>query len=277
MIAVYDLATSPPQYDSAIFLVAAEIERIRRNEDGIDLIFAPGPNNGFRMKSLWPATTQEHRDLMRDLAMPMAGLLPSVRSVEWRTSRDGVEGHFGAGQKLYGFPRHLANLQSPHGRPLRAAGQRQDDLLTITLREAEHLPARNSNVPEWIMAAGELKDRGWRVVFVRDTRMADEGIEGFECRPDASRDVVERARLYCSARLNLFVNSGPAALAVYLNAPLANFRPASDAHRASSPAYMAQCGFPVGSQLPNSPPWQRYVWADDRADLIVATVEEMTA
>src|SRR5262249_31970934 len=60
--------------------------------------------------------------------------------------------------------------------------------VTITLRECDYWPHRNSNIFEWLKFAHWLRHaRGERVVFIRDTRFANSPVDDWEtCRAAAS-------------------------------------------------------------------------------------------
>ena len=276
MRAVYDLARCPVQFDCASNFVRMERERIERGEPGIDLIFAPGPREGFRDNDSWPETREGRELHMERIVIPIARMLPSIRSItRWQGPLEELAGVFGYGGSFYSPAEHYGNLASPHGRPLVCEAEKNDRLITITLRECLHWTQRNSNVAEWVEAAKELERHGFEVVVIRDTRRAHQVIPGVTIDPDAAIYIPARARRYASARLNLFVNSGPMALATYMNAPLLNFRPVCDTHGASSTARLEQCGIKRGGQPPGAPAWQRWVWEEDTAKSIVKAVETM--
>ena len=272
MIGVIDLKRTPPQYDVFTALVTCEIERIRRGEPDLEIVFAAGPRDGHRDTDSWPKDTRDRELLMERLALPGCRLLPSARRVSRCTARRPLQGEFGFDTKLYGLGPQLKALADPNGRPLRIPGVRPEhdpDLVVITLREATHWPERNSQVGEWIKAAVALNASGYRVIIVRDTAKAFEEIAGLETAPGASLFVDQRAALYSRAAVNLFVNSGPALLAAYMRLPLIIFRPVCETHRASSTAYMAQHAIKPGDQLPGAPAWEWRLNVDDTAPEIV--------
>lgn len=92
--------------------------------------------------------------------------------------------------------------------------------MTITLREAEHWPERNSNVPEWLAAGKQIADRGFDVIFVRDNFKIDEPLPGVGTFPAAARHLNSRADLYAMAACNMFVGNGPAWFALALDVPV---------------------------------------------------------
>ena len=136
--------------------------------------------------------------------------------------------------------------------------------VTITLREAHYWPHRNSNVAVWHRFAIKLKQEGHRVVFIRDTALAHEGIAGFETDPLASIDLIHRMRVYETAKINLFVANGPCELALFSDRPWLCFTPVEDedsGYRPNTPKFWEEDhGIAVGEQFPWSGPAQRIVW-----------------
>lgn len=147
--------------------------------------------------------------------------------------------------------------------------------VTITLREVEdnieYAPHRNSNVTEWLKLAEWLESRGERVVFVRDTRLADEPITGFETCPPASKGILARAALYSIAKVNLFVSNGPAMICVFGDKPWLIFNELQDDGKywANTIEGWKMCagvenaGDQEKGQWPWSKPNQRIVWKRD--------------
>ncbi len=277
--AYYDLSCSPPTYDIISFLGEVERERRIRGEEEVAITFLPGPIGGFRADTLWPHSIPE-RIRMRDrVARPICRLLPSVQSVTVADTRIGHNG-FGAGKALYGMWRQVAAMRDDI-RPLRAIEPRwesKDRLVTITLRESEHWPERNSNVGDWAAAALWLEEDGWDVIIVRDTFTAREKIGNLSTDAMASESITARARLYTSAAVNMFISNGPAWLALALDVPVVMLRPVNDFLRGpfGSEAFAAN-GVEYGAQIPGAPPYQRLVWTDDTADNIMAAFHAYVA
>lgn len=152
-------------------------------------------------------------------------------------------------------------------------------IVTITLREAEHWPERNSNIKAWARFARYLEDRGQGVIVVRDTAKAEEHFFDFETCPKASKNLQFRQALYERASVNLFVDNGPAALALFGTRPFLTFvRQFEDGHpfHASTPStWLKHQGFPAGGQYPWSAPDQRLVWATDDYENLVKAWENL--
>jgi hypothetical protein len=145
--------------------------------------------------------------------------------------------------------------------------------VTITLREAGYWPARNSRTGEWLRVARELESRNCRVIVVRDTAFADEPLPGFRTAPWASVDVELRCALYAGAGLNLGVCNGPMTLAMYGPAPYLLFKQIVPGAITQNEHFLrASIGIGPGEQLPWATPRQRWAWADDTFDEIMAAI-----
>lgn len=283
MIACYDLQHCPPTYDIVAFLLLAEAERLRRHEKQIDIHILPGPIGGFREDGLWPYTLQGRSEMLRNVALPMCEMLPTATSVTLQQDRpDELKNQFGAGNYLISLSNILRGLQLA-GRPLRPRlpVQKELSLVTMTLRESDHYPKRNSRVGEWIRAARILRVRGFRVVMVRDTLRASEYLDMDTTDVDtvnraAATNLHDRAKLYASAFLNMGINNGPMWFAIAMDAPVLMLRPTTE--NAGGPfdnGFFAESGLREGAQLPKSSAHQRLAWRPDTADDIVAAFDEM--
>ena len=148
--------------------------------------------------------------------------------------------------------------------------------VTITLREAEHYTFRNSNIKAWLKFAGDLKDKGEDVIFIRDTAKGNETITGFETHPPASFNISARAAIYERAKCNLFVSNGPCSLAWFLPSPYLTFirfhDPNYEVH--STDFWREQCGLEPGAQWPWAKPGQRLVYEADDYENLCAAWEE---
>lgn len=272
LTAYYDLAVSPPTFDFVTALCMMERERVRVGAEGVEVVLLPGPHCGFRKAPLWPFTTEAREAALSSIVIPMISLLPSCVGIRRQDNRDASG--YGVFTALHGFPNHMTLLREGI-RPLRALDPRPGNYITITLREAEHWPSRNSNLTEWLTVAEAIQRLGYRVIFIRDTLKADEPLEGFETSPLASRDLLVRADLYAGAVTNLGTGSGPMCLALFMGAPfimakiLVNDAVCCDEH------FFASCGWHKGEQYPTSPGYQRVIWADDKAETVLAAFHDI--
>ena len=278
MLAVYDLECNPPTYDVVAFLALAEIERKRLGDEYIDLHILPGPVGGFRRDSLWPRSIEERVALRENVLVPICHLLPSVRSVEVHSNRAYCFGGvFGYGQRKISFPAMMEAFKAG-SRPLKPITHcvKEPRLITLTLREAEHHPLRNSQLEEWLAAYAELVQRGWTVVVIRDTIKVGAVLPGAVIEsPNASLNLHVRSQFYQRAVLNVGISNGPMWMALFMDVPTLMLRPCEAGPSGYTAKYFERCGVPKNGQLPTSPPYQRLVWKDDTCENIVQAVEEM--
>jgi hypothetical protein len=135
--------------------------------------------------------------------------------------------------------------------------------LVITLRECRYWKGRNSNLEAWKQFAGTC---GEDVIFVRDTKTADEPIDGFETSPRASRDLLFRAALMFQAKACLHVANGPMMIPLYSDIPWLSFKPLcpqEPAYGAGQERYWRRQKIDIGGQFPWSLPTQRMIWEND--------------
>jgi hypothetical protein len=276
--AYYDLEKCPASYDVVSFLLHVERERLRRGEDRVEINIIPGPELGFRKDNLWPRSVDERRRLLHRVVVPMCRMLPGSSVTVYGERPPEEAGSIGYGEYSMPFKRFVAGYAQgirPFRCPPLSAPQ---DYITITLREAEHHPQRNSRTEEWIKAARTMMDMGYSVVVVRDTTMADVSLAGITTSPTAAYSLDVRAALYGAAACNLFVSNGPAWFAMALDAPVLMLRPATEGiGTLYSAAGLERMGIPAGGQIPGAPVYQRLVWEEDTADAILLAFQGFMA
>jgi len=265
--AVYDLASSPPTYEFITFLAAAEEYRKKNNYTGINIVFAPGPNGGFRDDNL-PPDVETRKSMLWRVCVPACNLLPSVRNVSVLAHRQAVDGPvFPEGWEVNNPVPHYGMQHITNGieRPLTATKAAKDKVnklygskfVTITLREAPYWPERNSKRDEWMKAADAIRAMSYGVVIVEDTETTTDVV---------AWDIDFRAALYQKAVCNLGISNGPMILAMLCDAKYMIFRPVTDGHTCVNEEFMARVGLPRGSQLSDN---GVMVWEDDTADVII--------
>lgn len=113
---------------------------------------------------------------------------------------------------------------------------------TVTLRNYDRYPQRNSNEAAWRRFAADI---GALV------------IEDWYAKPIGLH---ERMALYCGAKMNFHVANGPAALCYFSDAPFIGVW-----HNVDE-AYHQRHSFPIGSQLPWLNSNQKIIWQNDTYD-----------
>ncbi len=153
-------------------------------------------------------------------------------------------------------------------------------LITITLRESSYEQGKNSNLTDWGSFARSLDSAVYCPVVIRDTETAfsplPSELEGLLIFPEAVWNMELRAALYELSYLNMSVNNGPAHLcALNRKTCILIYKIIAPSLGASSAQYFRSCGIEPGSQLKTLTPFQRWVWEDDRLDVLQRTFKEM--
>jgi hypothetical protein len=311
LYAFYDLAVAPVTFDFLWFLAGAELARERLGLAGVHVVIVPGPHGGLRRET--PeyearVDADARRARIQTILLPACSLLPSVAGLTVAASRDQA-GQIAAGSGDAVFPaRYEPALPTYPGpqKPLRAAREEMarigvlraperdlrdidrwlaarpctGKIITITLRDYDYTPERNSNIVAWATFARGLDPAQFSVVFVPDRTQCLERapaiLNGFHICAEAALSLGLRMALYERAYLNLGINNGPMGLC-WLNerTRYLTFKILSDAAPNTSADYMKFLGFEIGKSLPFATPLQRWVWAEDDFPVIQRAFAEM--
>lgn len=266
--AVYDLTVCPPTYDFISFLGEAERHRIAIGAEAIDVIFQPGPADGFR-EDVLPDSNASRIGMLHRVCVGACRLLPSVRNVEVLKSRRRIEGDdvfpVGYAEKPelqnYGcsfFRTSSAVLGSSKIAQSHVKRCHKRPYVTITLRQSSHWPERNSNVQAWEIAAGHIESLGFDVVWVHDSES--------ESADQFSWDVDLRLALYEKAEMNLGVNNGPMCMLFYANARYIIFKMVTPGIPWCEPEFFTSIGMLEGDTHGGR---GRLVWGPDDAQTII--------
>jgi hypothetical protein len=141
---------------------------------------------------------------------------------------------------------------------------------TITLREAEYWPARNSNRIAWAQAARELQLIGMPAVVIPDTH-GDSLPEVARMAP-AAWDIDLRLALYEGAQLNMGVVNGPMVLMMFSKVPCPYilFQKDDETSPGTQESFMREQGFKRGDQWTDNG-WT--LWEDDTPDNVVRALK----
>lgn len=278
LTACYDLGVSPPTYDFLSFLIEAERYRRANGFDLIDIIFQPGPMHGFRDDEL-PPDVETRKGMLWRVCVGMARLLPSVRNIDIKQTRWNVTGDvFPEGYEEQRPKSHYATGFLKNGEPILKASEtarRQIAMrfskpyATISLREAQYWPDRNSNREEWAKVADWLSANGIQPVIVPDTN--GPGFDGHEEFTPASFDVDLKAALFEGAVINLGVLNGPMSLCAFLECRYLIFKIVVESAPASSTAFLTAHGFNEGDGFGGN---GKLIWKEDTALNIIAELGE---
>jgi hypothetical protein len=266
----YDLGNYPLSYDFLDWIIDAEQTRVREG--------APAPLKvAFVGADNWKKD-EYRRVMLEGVCHPLIEMIGAVeesdcggRTKEFFTTKFITE----AARRGEPVPR----FTPPQGAMITVEGWLEGGPppVTITLREAEHIPHRNSNMVAWLRFGQTLEKRGERVIFVRDTCKAEEPLPDYETCPMASVNLHIRQALYEQAKLNMFVPNGPWGMALFGTRPWLMFQycDPADIYLPNHPAWWHDFqGIMHGEQFPWCTSQQRIVWKnDDYENLIEAWAE----
>ncbi len=313
LYAFYDLAVAPITFDCLWFLVGADLARRRAGLASIHAVIVPGGEAGVREEDRQYEQVVDavaRRARIGSILVPACALLPSMAGVTLAASREAAaQMAAGAAGRVYPerYEPVLPSYPDSSG-PLRAAREEgaaigvlragafelravdrwlaargcSGKVVTITLRSYGYMSARNSNLPAWVAFARGLDGERYSPVIVPDTEQCFDGIPAelreFPVCAEAAVNLGLRMALYERAYVNLGVNNGPMGLC-WLNdrTRYITFKILTDAVPQSTPEYMRHLGYEIGEQLPQAKPWQRFVWEDDKPDVIAREFAAMAA
>lgn len=280
LTAVYDLTVAPPTYEFFSFLAEAERYRMARGFTKIDVVFAPGPIHGFRDDGLPPAPP-ERVSMLHRICVAGARLLPTVRNVHVMKKRSHLQGEFFPADWTNDRPRfHYGPRFQKFGlQCLEATAAARDEVArrfmqpyaTITLREADYWPGRNSDFRAWEGAARELRFAGIQPVIVPDTHGSTR-ITGQDHFEPAAWDVDLRLALYEGAEMNFGVQNGPMALLMLAKEkPRYTIFQKPDEESATPAAFLEAQGLKEGDQWSDN---GRTIWTMDSPEAVREAVRE---
>ena len=263
LTAFCDLALTPVSYDAVTFLVRA---KLAAGDEPLHVVFVPNEGGLGNVARHWG----EH-DASATLwrlwhivvaCCPLAGATVTVAASRKQAELLKVD--------PYWWPKERAHFMAPlvdaflEGQKIpklkaSVAARRYVTLwnhrpyVTLTLREQNTHPERNSNRQEWAKLAWYLRD-GFEVVWLDDTNNA-------LCYPSgnfAQLDVDLRLALYEGALMNFMGNNGPGILLQFSDAPYRIF-----VDQAWPEHWKKYFHLNVGDQLPWANDNQRWVYKPD--------------
>lgn len=261
--ACYNLGSSPKSFDFLVWLMDAEMTRIREGAPApLKVAFTKGQDGKSGIGNA--AEQQMFVNVMRPLVKLIGGIEDQAavggRSSPWYVLRNVTE----ASRKGERVP--VLKASKDASATVASFLEGGPPPITITLRELDSWKHRNSNLDAWLKFATSWEMRGERFIFVRDTSKAGEPLLGFETFPLASLNLDIRMALYEQAKCNLFVPSGPWNLALFGTRPWLMFNKISedDPYLCNRPKFWTESqGLSEGEQFPWCGPEQRIVWAAD--------------
>lgn len=260
----YDLRTSPPSFNFTEFLCLSENVRLRLGEDSLKIYFVKWGNES-RRKGEHLYGRDGLQNMIDRVCKPMCQLIPACVGYEEISAVEAEKlakesPSMGLGEELIGVPIAMM-LWRQNFFPFVAPGakKKNPNLITLTTRNAKHSPVRNSNIVEWEKVSRELTALGYEVYWMAE-----------------DEDLLNRAKLYSEAKMNLMATGGLWHVALNLRSPQMVFKPVTEAVYCSSSEYLRQCGLSKenNSQIPNARADQKIIWAQDTADNILSAFFE---
>lgn len=229
MLLGYDLGHYPITYDFVYWLVRAEEARIKIGAQSLGIVFQPGDAEGFRHRTVrdYQLLPERKRWRLENLLAPLAWRLPSVSTVQISPVR--IEKlatpHFNIFNDIHKV--ELSPFRASEAARAAVNAMYPDPYVTITLRQSDIQPERNSDQAQWAKVAEWLNGHGLDVVVVPDTdavlRGENDGVWAYECIP-AAMNIDIRLALYELAEFNCFTSGGPTALAAFSDCRYAAFK-----------------------------------------------------
>jgi hypothetical protein len=246
---VYDLEHAPGSWDFLTSMLNAENFRKDHGYCRVRVNFKAGSNKGFRPQDpIWVSHENKTR-MLNHVARPMLKLFGYEEVAEVKEPKKFVYSPIFAVEHFRETGEH-ATFQASHAATEWAEQNYDFRFITITLREADYWPQRNSNLDEWLKFANSIPDH---IIWVRDTDKATDPIGGYSICPEASKDIDKRLALYRRAEMNFFVNNGPAAFAHYSrDIPYRIFFLTAPGYTANEPNWLKAY---LGIDVPNGEQW----------------------
>jgi len=306
----YDLEVFPITFDFCWALAIAEMERKKWGLQNVHVVFVPGPEQGVRqeMTEYEQIIDRESRLFRKHhILCTLTRLLASVSGFTVCSNRQEAEfirrrfAHFQYPKDYHTtFPTiyvledgtketssDIMALSAPR-RALRYVRQWLDahslgrQTITISLRQYEFQPARNSNIAAWSELACYLEQLGYHVVVIPDTEVAMEYVNPeltqFDHFLPACWNIELRAALYEQAYLNLGTNNGPFALC-YLNKRCRYilYNVSCPEFYTTSVNYLEKLGYVQGKTPAFCMPYQKWIWEPDTFEVLVREFKTMNA
>tara|TARA_X000000950_G_C13879124_1_gene646116 strand:- start:141 stop:1361 length:1221 start_codon:yes stop_codon:yes gene_type:complete len=304
---IYDLAISPCSYDFFAFLLSAETHRIRNQYDNIELVFIPGPKNGFRKDNL--RTDLQNKQFFLNVIIPGIDLMPSIKCFHKLNDRSSFLFIKFPNEHL--FPRGYS-LENPrndyimHGivtarirdedpvffTPPQYAidsakkilknicGDKKPVILTVRELERENNSKMRSIIQDvWQDVINELENSNYKLIVIRDTEAAFNLSPLFSNITElqvASFHLHLRYAIHTSSHISFFKNNGPFFPAFYSDANVVMFNNFDESHTALTERWMnTNFGINFGSQYPMAAKNSIVIWGEETKDVILKHIFEI--
>jgi|TARA_B110000967_G_scaffold190223_1_gene214719 hypothetical protein len=287
----YDLKYAPATFDFAHFLSFSNAVRqdLKSNDMSINIICEQFRQKSTRDKLL---EVSERKWRVNHILLKLANLIPEVSSVTVNSGYlsekkipsfpIGYPPH--PGDKEYTIPysgaylRHFYDSKHINLRPFRASEQAKnyinnlfrDDVITITLRNSEYQPKRNSNLEEWYKVYQAIKKTRFRPIVIPcfEDCMKNKSYAKYdwEVWEPGCTEIDLRLALYEKSHDNLCINNGTSTVLIYSNCKYHMFKLLTDGYPTTKPEFLMQeYTFEMGESPIFSSINQHFIWEDDTA------------
>jgi len=312
MYAFWDLEISATTFDIVLFMVLAEQARIDSKSASLHVVIVPGSEYGFKPGTKDPTNSYKNKTYnfewrLRNILIPSCWLIPSCKQVTVCGSRNEAQAFqsslsrniFPKGSTIR-FPKkhyhisHVIEAMQDSTLPSIEATTKSKEyikhwiktnahgkkIVTITLREYDSFPERNSSLKDWRKFARGLNKDIYFPVILRDTEKdfdpVPEELEDLKIFHEAVWNVELRVALYELSYLNMCVNNGPATLLMMnKNIRYINTKLITESVMGTSTEYYKSMGIKHGESLPWATQFQKYVWEEDAYEVLKREFESM--
>jgi hypothetical protein len=238
--ALWDLNEDPMTFDFAFFLVAAELFAYKNGKNTFFVQFIRSSDAveiGPPVDSI--LDTSDIRWRFENIVIPLINLCPACigYSVSSHVTSlpelikgklvypDLYDGKYAPRAEYYKEVFHTKENFVGLRAPIKGAkyielwkkfNKIENNMVTITLRQYNYDPIRNSNIDEWVEFAGFIERQGFTPVFIPDTFSCyelDKRLDDFIVFRDPCWNVSLRMAMYEGSYLNFFVPNGPPTIA----------------------------------------------------------------
>jgi len=314
LYAFYNLQVCAPTFDIVKFLVLAEQERIKYKCKSMHVIIVPDKKNSFTKKAIKKTKGTTYGDVfdslewrLRNILVPCCWHMPSCKEITVCGSQEEalaleasvvkfsfpknntiryprrfyLVSHLIEGMKKSKLPSIKATAQAKtyiNNWIIKNAGDRK--IITITLREYELYPERNSSLKDWGKFARDLDLNKYFPVILRDTDKSFDDIPkeltSLTIFNEAVWNIELRAALYELSYLNMSVPNGPHTLfTMNKKTRYIMIKFVTESVKYSSREFFESMGMNYGEDLPWATTLQKCVWEDDNYEIIKGSFDEM--
>ena len=305
LYAVYDLSISPISFDFSAFLIVAERERRARKLDTLFVIIVPkGIFDDHHDNKQYDRIHASWR--IQNILVPLTGLLPSCSGLTIAETREQAGSILSDTTKQV-FPEnyavsapiqrhhtgwtivasHLgANIQYFQATQQARAYARQwidhhakgKTCVALTLREANFLKSRNSDLGVWSSFSHQLSQQGYYPIIFRDIDRAldapTDELKEFPEVPEAVFNLGLRIGFYEECDICAFVANGPAQVCFYNKNVRFIYNVTGD-WLERKPTPFGRLGIEFGETPPFANHFQRWIWQEQDAKTLLSHLKRL--